>query len=439
MIKKIKIELGIISVLLLSVFLPYNVDIFFYNIFVDLNSIHLKDFFVQITKIGNSLWFFLLSVFLYLISFLFKKNIKYRIAYNNLKNFSVLLFLSVLTTGLLTQIIKHVVGRARPNHSTFQGYADLKFFSFDSSFHSFPSGHTSTIFVAALVMSLFIPKIKYFYLFFATLVAFSRVVVGAHFVTDIVGGVLISFIGLKTTLYFLKVYTKKNPYPLPQINIDFFTSSLIVFLLFVIFITVGNSIDIFISGLFYKGEQTFLLHSFDIIVIVGRKFFLPALLVYILLLPIASIYLPLKKIYFNFVFNFKSIFFIWFGMFFNLIFCVNILLKNMWGRARPNDIILFGGEDVFTEWFKYSESCTTNCSFVSGDASVGFSLIILFFLTKNIVYFWSSLIAGFFLGAIRLMEGGHFLSDIIIAGILIFILCFFQSLYYNKKTNNHVV
>ena len=55
---------------------------------------------------------------------------------------------------------------------------------------------------------------------------------------------------------------------------------------------------------------------------------------------------------------------------------VNLVLKNFWGRARPNDVLELGGKEVFSPWYEMSNACLTNCSFVSGDASVGFSIII---------------------------------------------------------------
>ena len=89
----------------------------------------------------------------------------------------------------------------------------------------------------------------------------------------------------------------------------------------------------------------------------------------------------------------------------------------------------------FTPWYLFGDQCISNCSFVSGDASVGFALIVFYFLVKKKIYIWASLIFGFFLGLIRIMEGAHFLSDIFLAGLIIFV---FYSLCYNfyiKKFN----
>ena len=63
---------------------------------------------------------------------------------------------------------------------------------------------------------------------------------------------------------------------------------------------------------------------------------------------------------------------------------------------------------------------------------MGFSLIILFFITNNKVYFWMALFSGLFLGGVRIFEGAHFLSDIVASGFLIFFLTYVQSTFYKK-------
>ena len=110
-----------------------------------------------------------------------------------------------------------------------------------------------------------------------------------------------------------------------------------------------------------------------------------------------------------------------------LILIVNLGLKNLWGRSRPNEVIDFGGIDSFTPWYQVADRCISNCSFVSGDASVGFALIIFYFLLNNKIYLWIALIVGFGVGLLRIMEGGHFISDIVLAGVIMFV---FYSLCY---------
>ena len=157
-----------------------------------------------------------------------------------------------------------------------------------------------------------------------------------------------------------------------------------------------------------------------------------------LILPFFTVFLPINKIYFNCKIKIKEVFFIFFSTLFNLLFVVNVILKNNWGRARPNEILQLGGKENFTPWFQISDTCNTNCSFVSGDASVGFSVIALFFITKNKIFLWLAMLFGFSLGSIRILEGGHFLSDILIAGFLIFILNYLQFYFFHKNFKNDV-
>ena len=114
-----------------------------------------------------------------------------------LRNLSIFSFVYLSFVGIATQILKHIIGRPRPNHADFERGFDFNFFSTDASFHSFPSGHSSTIFAVTLIMILLVPRLKLFFLFFGFVIALSRVVVGAHFTTDIIAGGLLALISYK--------------------------------------------------------------------------------------------------------------------------------------------------------------------------------------------------------------------------------------------------
>ena len=115
-----------------------------------------------------------------------------------------------------------------------------------------------------------------------------------------------------------------------------------------------------------------------------------------------------------------------------MLLVVNVLLKNMWGRARPNDISYFGSLQDFTPWYKISSACNSNCSFVSGDSSVGFFFIIFYFITKKNAYIYLGLILGSLLGLVRIIAGGHFFSDIIFSQILVTITILVSFVLYKK-------
>lgn len=93
---------------------------------------------------------------------------------------------------------------------------------------------------------------------------------------------------------------------------------------------------------------------------------------------------------------------------------VNVLFKDQWGRARPNQIEAFGGERQFTPAWVLSDQCQNNCAFVCGDASIGFVLLALAYVSRRPRRWHAAgLLAGGFLGLMRVAQGGHFFSDVV--------------------------
>ena len=150
-------------------------------------------------------------------------------------------------------------------------------------------------------------------------------------------------------------------------------------------------------------------------------------------MPIVSKLIPINKIFFGYKFSIKTILFIWITLIINLIFIINLFLKNVWGRPRPEDIFELGGTNDFVSWYQFSDACTSNCSFVSGDAAVGFSLIVLYFVTNNLKYVYLSIVFGFLLGMVRIAEGGHFLSDVVFSAIIVFFFSFIIKKHFLNK------
>ena len=108
---------------------------------------------------------------------------------------AIFIFFSAGFGGLILFIIKYTVQRVRPLPEVFSGY-------------SFPSGH-STIIVVFFLSLLFIINKKEILSMLATFaiiaVPVSRVVLGAHFLSDVIAGLLLGSI----VVDFMKVYYKK--------------------------------------------------------------------------------------------------------------------------------------------------------------------------------------------------------------------------------------
>jgi lipid A 4'-phosphatase len=101
---------------------------------------------------------------------------------------------------------------------------------------------------------------------------------------------------------------------------------------------------------------------------------------------------------------------------------VNGVFKANWGRARPIQIEQFGGDAVFSPAWVISDQCSSNCSFSSGHASLGFwttALALLVPPPHRTLAMAAAMTFGVLVGMSRIVVGGHFLSDTVFSGIFV--------------------
>ncbi len=100
----------------------------------------------------------------------------------------------------------------------------------------------------------------------------------------------------------------------------------------------------------------------------------------------------------------------------------NTVLKDNMGRARPSQISEFGGKAAFTPALIPADQCKRNCSFVSGHATLGFFVVSFAFLVgRRRDRHWAiagALALGAVIGLGRIIQGAHFLSDVVFSGLL---------------------
>jgi lipid A 4'-phosphatase len=116
-------------------------------------------------------------------------------------------------------------------------------------------------------------------------------------------------------------------------------------------------------------------------------------------------------------------------------FVTNFVLKNHWGRARPRDVIEFGGDKQFTPAGEMSNQCTKNCSFVSGEASFAFSFICFALLARRHrrFWFWALMAFASSVALMRVAMGAHFLSDSVLGAVYtIFVVFIVERLVINR-------
>ena len=101
---------------------------------------------------------------------------------------------------------------------------------------------------------------------------------------------------------------------------------------------------------------------------------------------------------------------------------VHEALKNRMGRPRPEQIVQMGGQAPYVPIYTVSAWCQSNCSFVSGHAAIGFSVMGLGMwapLRHRRRWWLGGWVLGMGIGGVRIAQGGHFLSDIVFAGLTV--------------------
>ena len=152
-------------------------------------------------KLGKPQTFFLLNAGLYGFG-LFTKN-------EAVRKTSVLIISSAITAGTIQSVSKTVFGRARPN-SGFD-YNVFKPFSNEANFHSFPSGHTvlSVTLAHSLAKQFDNIWVKVGIYSLGSITPITRLVEGAHWLTDVAIGTILSVVVVDSIDKFL---SKTNAY-----------------------------------------------------------------------------------------------------------------------------------------------------------------------------------------------------------------------------------
>ncbi len=118
-------------------------------------------------------------------------------------------FLTIIATGLGANIVKLIFGKARPILLKKEDIFGFKWFVSPSAYdyHSFPSGHTTTAFSVATLLTLIFPRYWAAFYSYATVMALSRVLNWNHYVSDVVAGAMF---GTILTLLLKTIIFKNN-------------------------------------------------------------------------------------------------------------------------------------------------------------------------------------------------------------------------------------
>ena len=147
--------------------------------------------FKHLTKLGDSAWvLYLTGAIVLAISFYPAGGLpRYRRA--NLHGILLIayyLFTTVAFSGLLTNLLKFIFGRARPPFVPEGMVWYAQPFTAGYDFASFPSGHATTAGALAVGLALLTPRLRVFILLAGMWIAISRPVLGVHFPADMFAG-----------------------------------------------------------------------------------------------------------------------------------------------------------------------------------------------------------------------------------------------------------
>jgi membrane-associated phospholipid phosphatase len=116
-------------------------------------------------------------------------------------------FLTIGSASALVHLLKAVIGRARPELFAELGAYSLSPMTGNTIFESFPSGHSAAVGAFFGAFALLVPRLRPLFVAGAVLIGVSRIIVGAHYPSDVAAGLLV---GLWCALMVAFVFARHN-------------------------------------------------------------------------------------------------------------------------------------------------------------------------------------------------------------------------------------
>ena len=106
-------------------------------------------------------------------------------------------------------------------------------------------------------------------------------------------------------------------------------------------------------------------------------------------------------------------------------FLTNFTFKTFWSRPRPVAVTEFGGPWQFKAWWDPTGQCVRNCSFFSGEGATAFWVFAPAALAPPALRpaaYVAAAVFGLATSGWRMAFGGHFFTDVTIAGLASFLV-----------------
>jgi membrane-associated phospholipid phosphatase len=153
-----------------------------------------------VTGFGNSAWPLGIGIALLVILELLRRSPAtiQKDDLTTLRSFVLLAMASVALSGFVASLTKHMIGRIRPSTEADAMVLEFSLMAFRAGWAAFPSGHATTAMAAATALALCFPRHSWALLTIGSLAALSRALIGVHWVTDCLAGMML---GAATTVF----------------------------------------------------------------------------------------------------------------------------------------------------------------------------------------------------------------------------------------------
>ncbi|MBE6485634.1 MAG: phosphatase PAP2 family protein [Methanosphaera stadtmanae] len=168
-------------------FFLHSVDVFILELInLSYHNFIIDNLALLISNMGIIYFWIVISIILYLFGSQKGKDVAKR------------MIIILLVTTLITQLVKILVMRPRP----YTELSNLVVLGLETDY-SFPSGHTSTSTAMAYLLSR--EYKKWIFMLIPIVVAFTRLYIGVHYPSDVLGGFLLGFLITYLLEYFFNL------------------------------------------------------------------------------------------------------------------------------------------------------------------------------------------------------------------------------------------
>jgi undecaprenyl-diphosphatase len=181
----------------------------------------------MLTNFGESGWIIVLSAFLFLEGWAGSRllpSARCRCQAVQISRLGGYLPASIALSGVVANLLKRAIGRARPMHFHDWGAFGFSPFNGHASFESFPSGHATTIGAFFAALAFLFPRYRFIFAACALWLAATRVMIGAHYPSDVIAGLALGgwfsfMMAIVYSRYGLLFRVSENGWPVPRLPI----------------------------------------------------------------------------------------------------------------------------------------------------------------------------------------------------------------------------